>query len=104
MFTGNFTNGYEGDGLTVFGTKGTISIRGSYVRVYTEGENQKPTEEWGPEGPAHQHNWIDCVRSGKKPNAPVELGVSSLLPSHLANLAYRKGTKVTWDAAARKVV
>ncbi|GMU22549.1 MAG: dehydrogenase [Phycisphaerae bacterium] len=104
VFTGNFTNGYEGDGLTLYGTKGTIDIGGTYIRVYEEGNRQKTVAEFGPEGGAHQHNWIECIRTGNTPNAPVELGFKSLLPSLMANLAYRKGTKITWDAQAQKVV
>ncbi len=109
-FTSNFTNGFEQDGVTLYGTKGTIDIRGTYVRVWPEGDpakahvRAKPEIEFGPEGGPHQHNWIECIRSGREPNAPVRLGVSSLLPSHLANIAYRKGTKVVWDADARKIV
>lgn len=98
VFTSNFTNGYEGDGVTLYGTKGTIDIRGTYVRVYEEGNHDKPVAQFKPEGPAHQHNWLECIRTGRTPNAPVELGLSSLVPSLMANLAYRKGTKVTWDA------
>ena len=52
----------------------------------------------------HQHNWIDCIRSGDKPNDPVELGVSSLLPSHMSNLAYRQGKRISWDPIKRKAV
>ncbi len=105
VFTSNFTNGYEGDGVTLYGTKGTIDIRGTYVRIYEEGgSRQKPAVEFGPEGPKHQHNWLECIRTGKTPNAPVELGFSSLVPSLVANIAYRKGAKVTWDAEKREAV
>ncbi|HPD30159.1 MAG TPA: Gfo/Idh/MocA family oxidoreductase [Phycisphaerae bacterium] len=103
-FVSNFTNGFEGDGLTLFGTKGTIDIRGSHIRVYSEGQADKPIHEFAKEGPAHQHNWVECMRTGKKPNAPVQLGFSSLLPSHMANIAYRSGRKVAWDPQARKIV
>lgn len=101
VFTGNFTNGYEGDGLTLYCTKGTLDIRGTYIRVYDESRKDKPFAEFGPEGPEHQHNWLDCIRTGSRPNAPAEIGFSSLLPSLLANLAYREGTKVTWDPNTR---
>ncbi|NLE59472.1 MAG: hypothetical protein GX616_14005, partial [Planctomycetes bacterium] len=103
-FVSNFTNGFEGDGLTLFGTKGTIDIRGSHIRVFAEGQADKPIHEFAKEGPPHQHNWVECMRTGRKPNAPVQLGFSSLLPSHMANIAYRTGQKVAWDSKARKVV
>jgi predicted dehydrogenase len=103
-FTGNFTNGFEGDGMILYGTKGTMEVRGSETKVWAEGKRDKPVEQWAPQHVAHQHNWIDCIRSGKQTNAPVELGVSSLLPSHLSNMAYRSGKRVTWDPTARKAV
>jgi predicted dehydrogenase len=105
VFTSNFTNGYEGDGVTLYGTKGTIDIRGTYVRIYEEGgDRQKPIMEFGPEGAPHQHNWLECIRTGKTPNAPVELGFSSLVPSLMANIAYRRGVKVTWNAEKQEAV
>lgn len=101
-FVSNFTNGFEGDGFILYGTKGTMEVRGNDVKVWAEGDRSKPLEHWPSEGVAHQHNWIECIRTGKRPNAPVDLGVSSLLPSHMSNLAYRTGKRITWDPATRK--
>jgi predicted dehydrogenase len=103
-FTSNFTNGFQQDGLTLYGTKATIEVRGHDIFIFSEtGDRNKPLHEWKNEGPAHQHNWLECIRTGKKPNAPVQLGVSSLLPSHMAAIAYRENRKVMWDPEARKV-
>lgn len=103
-FTSNFANGFEGDGFIIYGTKATLEVRGNHIKIWDEHDRSKPMMEIPREGIAHQLDWINCIRSGKRPNAPVELGHSSLLPSHLANLAYRRGTKIEWDASARKVV
>ncbi|MBI4581151.1 MAG: Gfo/Idh/MocA family oxidoreductase, partial [Planctomycetes bacterium] len=103
-FTSNFTNGFEGDGFILYGSKGTMEVRGDDIKVWAEGQRDKPVEHWPSQGVRHQHNWIACIRSGARPNAPVELGVSSLLPSHMANLAYRSGRRITWDPVARKAV
>ncbi len=101
-FTSNFTNGFEGDGFYIYGSKATMEVHGNDIKVWAEGDRGKPLEHWPNQFVAHQHNWIDCIRSGKRPNAPVELGVSSLLPSHMSNLAYRTGKRITWDPASRK--
>ena len=101
-FTGNFTNGFEGDGFILYGTKGTMEVRGNDIKVWAEGDRSKPAAHWPNQHGVHQHNWIECIRSGKQTNAPVELGVSSLLPSNLSNLAYRSGKRITWDPVARK--
>jgi energy-coupling factor transporter ATP-binding protein EcfA2 len=40
-------------------------------------------------------NWIDCIRSRKTPNAPVELGYRSAVVAHMANLSYRQKRRIT---------
>ena len=42
----------------------------------------------------HHRNFIDCIRSRKKPNAPIEQGVISAAMINLANLSYRAGKKM----------
>jgi hypothetical protein len=46
-------------------------------------------------------NFIDCVRSRKQPNAPIEMGYRSAVAGHMANLAYRSGSVVTLEDAKR---
>jgi hypothetical protein len=41
----------------------------------------------------HQDNFIDCIRSRKKPIADVEVGYHSVLLCHLANISYRVGNQ-----------
>ncbi|MFQ6034987.1 MAG: Gfo/Idh/MocA family protein [Sedimentisphaerales bacterium] len=50
--------------------------------------------EYGRQGDKeHQDNFIDCIRTRKKPNADVEQGHYSVLLCHLANISYRVGNK-----------
>ena len=44
----------------------------------------------------HLSNWVECVRSRKRPSAPVETGVSAASAAHLGNQALRSGQVVTW--------
>ena len=44
----------------------------------------------------HLTNWVECVRSRQKPNAPAEAGVSAAAAAHLGNRAYRSGEVVAW--------
>jgi hypothetical protein len=41
----------------------------------------------------HHRNFIDCIRSRKITNAPIEQGVLSAAMINLANLSYRSGKK-----------
>ena len=49
-------------------------------------------------------NWIEAVKANKDPSSPIELGHKVITAAHLANLAYRKGVKITWDAEKQQVV
>jgi hypothetical protein len=44
----------------------------------------------------HLTNWIECVRSRKRPNAPAEAGVSAASAAHLANQSVRSGKMAAW--------
>jgi GFO/IDH/MocA oxidoreductase family protein len=41
----------------------------------------------------HQPNFIDCMRSRKKPNADIELAHQSAILVHLGNVSYRTGCR-----------
>jgi predicted dehydrogenase len=47
----------------------------------------------------HMANWIDCVRTRRSPNAPVEIGYRSAVAAHMANIAYRQKQRVTLETA-----
>lgn len=47
---------------------------------------------------AHVKNFIDCVRSRKTPNCPVEMGSNVAMYAHMGNIAVRsKEFKLEWD-------
>src|SRR5436305_12574515 len=47
----------------------------------------------------HMINFFECVRTRKQPNAPVEIGYSSAVAVHMANMAYREKRRITLDDA-----
>lgn len=52
----------------------------------------------------HVKNFIECVRSRKRPLTDVEIGHRSTIVAHLGNIAYRTGRKIRWDAAAEEIL
>ena len=48
----------------------------------------------------HLQNWIDCIRSRREPNAPVEVGHRSTTICHLAGIARELGRRLRWDPVA----
>ncbi|HEY4064185.1 MAG TPA: Gfo/Idh/MocA family oxidoreductase [Puia sp.] len=53
---------------------------------------------------AHVRNWMECVRSRKQPNAPIEAGYHHSIAVIMANAAYRTGEKVTFDEKKQEVM
>ena len=52
---------------------------------------------------AHMRNWMECVRSRKQPNAPVEAGYNHSIACIMTNAAVRTGGKAFFDEAAAQV-
>ena len=53
---------------------------------------------------AHMRNWMECVRSRKQPNAPVEAGYNHSIACIMTNAAVRTGQKATFDAKTQQVM
>jgi hypothetical protein len=48
-------------------------------------------------------NFLDCIRTRKQPNAPVDIGYRSAIAAHMANIAYRHSQRVTLETAKTAV-
>lgn len=53
---------------------------------------------------AHMRNWMECVRSRKQPNAPVEAGYNHSIACIMTNAAVRTGEKATFDEKTQQVM
>jgi predicted dehydrogenase len=53
---------------------------------------------------AHMRNWMDCVRSRKQPNAPIEAGYHHAIASIMTNASVRTGQKVVFDEKNQQVM
>ena len=81
--------------VEILGTKGIMYYgrHGGGWQVY-DANDELVHSEYGRQGDKeHQQNFIDCIRSRKKPNADVEIGHKSVLLCHMANISYRVGNK-----------
>jgi predicted dehydrogenase len=52
----------------------------------------------------HIRNWMECIRSRKQPNAPVEAGYSHSIATAMANAAVRTGLKATFDEKTQEIL
>jgi predicted dehydrogenase len=52
----------------------------------------------------HVRNWMECVRSRKQPNAPVEAGYSHSISNIMTTAASHTGLKATFDEKTQEVM
>ena len=53
---------------------------------------------------AHMRNWMECVRSRKQPNAPVEAGYSHAIATSMTTAAVHTGEKATFDEKTQEIM
>lgn len=53
---------------------------------------------------SHMRNWMECVRSRKETNAPVEAGYAHSIACIMTTAAARTGTRVTFDEGKQEVM
>jgi predicted dehydrogenase len=107
-----FNNSHYGLGERLLGSDGTIEhiagandmVRdksGEVIHYYPEKTNRRDGTAVTGNTPTQNHmaNWIDCIRTRKTPNGPVDIGYRSAIAAHMANIAYRQKQRVTLDQA-----
>jgi predicted dehydrogenase len=52
----------------------------------------------------HRANWLDCIRTNKRPATDVDLGYRSCTLCILGNMAYTLGRTLRWDMSAERFV
>jgi predicted dehydrogenase len=92
-------------GAMFMGDSGAIQIlRGDYIALPQELRKNAP--EVVPNGPGesryHIENFLQCVRSRKKPNADVEIGHRATTVCQLINICRDLGRRLFWDPVAEK--
>src|SRR5262245_27347 len=99
-----FQEGYE-NGNAFYGTKGMLILgKGGGWRV--EGVRNKPgkTGKGRPDLQANHDDFFACIKSGRTPNADVEIGALWAGRCHLGNIACRVGRQLTFDPAKEQIV
>ncbi len=91
------------------GDQARMDIGRETCRVFAEGKEEAPSIErtsakgFGWATDLHVQNFLDCVRTRKKPTAPMALGFQAALVVQMANLSLRQGRRLKWNAATSKV-
>jgi predicted dehydrogenase len=95
--------GYE-NGNAFYGTKGVLIMgKGSGFQLFGPRNKLLQEGKGGVDLPAHHQNFVDCIRTGKRPNADVEEGHLSASLAHLANVSCRVGRSLKLDPAKEMI-
>ncbi len=98
---------WSGHGTTFFGSEGWISVDRGGI------EYSKPSlaeVEPGPGGvhlydsPAHDRNFLDCVKSREATVSPIEAAIRSDTISHMSDICVRQGKPIQWDPKREQIV
>jgi len=80
------------------------------LKVFMRGAEQeaaitkKSEKGFGYATDLHVQNFLECVRTRNKPNAPVKLAFQAALVVQLGNLSLRLGRRVGWNLQTGRVV
>lgn len=101
----------NGERIEIYGSKGLMIAgrHGCGWQVFGRPKNREPVVVHQGNGPfpddEHFQNFIECVRSRKRPNADIEDGHRSTLMCQLANISYRLGgRKLVVNASSETLV
>ncbi len=89
-------------GCTFTGTDGTLRIDRDHLSIDPAAIVKDPLggkDVHLEKSPGHHRNWLDCIRSRKRPLADVDIGARSVAITILGNLAYWNGRHLRWDPA-----
>ncbi|MGH9840794.1 MAG: hypothetical protein ACREEM_18615 [Blastocatellia bacterium] len=93
-------------GIQFFGTAATMLLNRDGYQIITEEKKPRMINSaagldagWG----THQRNFIECLASRKATNCTMLEGHRSTTACQLANIAYRTGHKIRWNADEERI-
>lgn len=86
----------SGFGFSFYGDKGTIYSDGTKWRMEGGDKESLAALKLRDLESNHQRNWLDCIKTGKRPAADIEQGHLSTALCHLGNISQRVGRKLRW--------
>ena len=112
-YLGTYVSRVDDGGLEFRGELGTLKIDRARLALYRDDapyaagtltpEPEIYVRSSGDGSIAHLRNWLDCIRSRKTPNAPIQVGHAAARTSHIANAAMRSGRPAKWNPSTRQV-
>ena len=96
--------GFE-NGDIYYGTKGVLMIgKGDGYWLYGERNKLVKERQFHMPETEHQRNFLDAIKTGRKPNADAMTGHLSATLCHLGNICARLGRTLTFDPQTERFV
>jgi predicted dehydrogenase len=108
-FEATLAPGITGDGVEICGTQGRLVIDRAHFEFFPVGRNAQSTLVKAEPGPdpltqAHIDNFLDCVKTRKRPNGDVLIGHRSAQASHLGNISYMQKRRIDFDPVREEIL
>jgi hypothetical protein len=106
----------QGHGICFHGNRATMVLDRSGYEIWEDGNPNKSVEKednsrfWRDGKPGNevdgpwQREFVDCVKDGRPTPLSFEESHAATVCCHLANIAYRTGHKLQWDAEREAIV
>jgi predicted dehydrogenase len=96
----------EPEGAAVFGDAGYVIIGNSRWRAFDPGGKvvAQGSSPGSQHEQAHKQDFLECIRSGRRPNCDIEIGHASSVMCHLGNIAWRVGRTLKFDPATETIL
>jgi predicted dehydrogenase len=95
------------NGILFTGTDGKVEVNRGHFKTWPD---EIGTEPIGPndvhlyQSPGHQVDWLNCIRSRRRPICDVATGASSVTVCHLGNIAYWLERPIKWNPATQEII
>jgi predicted dehydrogenase len=107
-FEATLAPGIQGYGIEFCGTEGKLFIDRNRYEYTPAGRGAKPEVWQSDQGyeitEHHVKNFLECVRSRKKPNCDVLDGHRSAQASHLGNISYVEKRRLNFDPVREEIL
>jgi predicted dehydrogenase len=94
------------NGILFTGMEGKVEVNRGYLKTWPESLKTvklSPTDVHLYDSPGHHQDWINCIRSRRRPICDVEVGCRSVTVCHLGNIAWWLGQSFRWDPKAEQI-
>jgi predicted dehydrogenase len=100
----SLTNSF-GTRYTVHGTQGTLDMQTMDIMPQGGPKGTKVTRQRVPNRPNQDHmaNWLECLRSRKRPNADIAYGHQHAVATIMAAAALHQGKRMVYDPEKREM-